>query len=295
MEFQKEPYLHRIGFVGLGSLGLPIASNLVKSGYSLKVHTRSRSAEFSPSIYPSIPCDNPSEVSKDVDILMICVSDDAAVRNVLFGDDGAIPNLAPGSVVIDLSTISHKTSEEVAQRLSSYGVNYIDSPVTGGTEGAKQGKLTILLGGKREVVDQVANVFDVIGESYHYFGPVGSGQKVKSINQILVAGCYAALAEAIALGQHQKLPMRKVVNALMSGAGGSWALRNRSTAMINNKYPLGFKLSLHYKDLAIALDSAHSLGLELMVTEQVKNLEEKLLAVGFGDQDISVLRRSITD
>ena len=136
-------------------------------------------------------------------------------------------------------------------------------------------------------------VLEVIGGSIHHFGAVGSGQKVKAINQVLVAGSYAAVAEAVALGQHLQLPMEQVVDALRQGAAGSWALEHRSEAMINDAYPLGFKLALHHKDLGIALNAASRTGLKLPITEAVYAQEQSLMEAGLGDADVSALRRSL--
>jgi 3-hydroxyisobutyrate dehydrogenase/2-hydroxy-3-oxopropionate reductase len=136
-------------------------------------------------------------------------------------------------------------------------------------------------------------VLDTIGGSIHHFGPVGAGQQVKAVNQVLVAGSYAAVAEAMALGEHLQLPMEQVVNALQQGAAGSWALQHRSAAMLRDHYPLGFKLALHHKDLGIALDAAKATGLDLPITSAVREQEAALMEQGLGEADVSALRRSL--
>ena len=283
----------KIGFIGLGQMGLPMASNLIKAGYSLKVHTRSRSAEKDPLLKGSISGLSPYDVARSNKILILCVSDDIAVENILFGIDGAIKGLRGGSTVIDCSTISPVNAQTIGGKLKSLNINYLDAPVTGGTEGAIRGSLSILIGGNKQIVDELMPIFKVIGSNVHHFGGIGSGQKVKAVNQVLVAGCYAAVAEAIALGENQKLPMDLVIKALQNGAGGSWALTNRSEAMLKDSYPLGFKLALHYKDLKIALDTAQRLNIYLPVTTRVKELEEQLIKEGYSNQDISILRKYI--
>jgi 3-hydroxyisobutyrate dehydrogenase/2-hydroxy-3-oxopropionate reductase len=222
---------------------------------------------------------------------VICVSDDAAVESVLWGDGGAGFALEPGSLVIDCSTIAPATAEAMAKRLAERNVHYIDAPVTGGTEGAKAGTLTVLCGGDSMVLEQARPLLEVIGGSIHHFGPVGSGQQVKAVNQVLVAGSYAAVAEAIALGQHLQLPMEQVVAALVGGAAGSWALQHRSAAMLADQYPLGFKLALHHKDLKIALEAAKEQQLELPITQRVLEQESELMQQGLGNADVSALRR----
>ncbi|WP_114993846.1 NAD(P)-dependent oxidoreductase [Synechococcus sp. UW179A] len=283
----------RLACIGLGALGLPMAVNLLAAGYPLQVHTRSRLAESAPGLAGALPTASPAAAVSRCSALLLCVSDDAAVEAVLWGEQGAGPALQQGSLVIDCSTISPSTSRAMAQRLAKRDIAYIDAPVTGGTEGAKAGTLTVLCGGDTAAVEKARPVLEVIGRSIHYFGDVGSGQQVKAINQVLVAGSYAAVAEAIALGEHLQLPMEQVVDALCQGAAGSWALQHRSQAMINDDYPLGFKLALHHKDLGIALDAALQTGLKLPITEAVHNQEQALMDAGLGNADVSALRRSL--
>ena len=281
----------RIGMVGLGALGLPIAINLQKAGLNLQVHTRSRRAENEPELSGAWPCKNPAATAENVDVLLLCVSDDSAVKNVLFGQDGAAEQLQPGSIVIDCSTISPKAAQQVAAQLGQIGVHYLDAPVTGGTEGARAGALTVLVGGDAAVLAKVRPILDVIGGSIHYIGPVGRGQQAKAVNQVLVAGNYAAVAEALALGQRLNLPMQQVIEALKRGAAGSWALDHRSEAMLQGKYPLGFKLSLHHKDLGIALETANRVELDMPITALVEQLETDLIQQGYGNDDVSALHR----
>ena len=285
-----------VAMVGLGALGLPIAVNLRRAGYRLNVHTRSRLAESSAELVddqgPTVTSSSsPKEAVHGCAVLLICVSDDAAVEAVLWGDGGAGYALTPGSLVIDCSTIAPATAAAMAKRLAEQNVHYIDAPVTGGTEGAKAGTLTVLCGGETKALEQARPLLEVIGGSIHHFGPVGSGQQVKAVNQVLVAGSYAAVAEAITLGQHLQLPMEQVVAALIGGAAGSWALQHRSAAMLADQYPLGFKLALHHKDLKIALAAAKEQQLELPLTQLVLEQESELMHQGLGNADVSALRR----
>ena len=280
-----------LGFVGLGALGLPMAINLQRAGLRLRLHTRSRKAETHPDLEGAARCASPAEAAAGVDVLLVCVSDDAAVEAVLFGAGGASGGLRPGSVVLDCSTISPAQAIHCAERLSHQGVAYLDAPVTGGTEGAKAGSLTVLVGGDAAALQQVQPVLEVIGGTVHHFGAVGRGQQVKAVNQVLVAGSYAAVAEAMALGQRLQLPMQQVVEALKGGAAGSWALNHRAQGMLDGNYPLGFKLALHHKDLGIALCSAESVQLELPITRLVQQQEAELMNRGHGDEDVSALHR----
>ena len=277
--------------VGLGAIGLPMAVNLHRAGFALQVHTRSRTAERAADLEGAVSCASPASVAQNVDVLLVCVSDDSAVEEVLFGADGAAASLRKGCVVLDCSTIAPATAIACAERLANAGVHYLDAPVTGGTEGAVAGTLTLLVGGEAEALDRARPLLEVIGSSIHHFGSVGMGQQVKAVNQVLVAGSYAAVAEAMALGQRLQLPMDAVVTALRQGAAGSWALSHRSTAMLEGEYPLGFRLDLHHKDLNIALSSGREVGLEMPVTHLVQQLEAELISRGYGNEDVSTLRR----
>ena len=281
-----------VAFLGLGALGTPMAANLLQADVPLAVHNRNREREEPLAALGARRAATPMEAATGSTLLCLCLSDDAAVRAVLFeGPNAAIDGLAPGSLVIDFSTIAPATSEELAARLSERGVAYLDAPVTGGTEGAKAGSLSVLVGGEEDDLERARPLLEVVGGRISHFGPVGSGQRVKAVNQVLVAGSYAAVAEALALGQRLGLPMERVCEALMEGAAGSWALRHRSANMLGGTFPLGFRLALHHKDLQIALGAAAAAGLELPVSGQVAAIEAELMAAGHGDEDVSALAR----
>ena len=281
-----------VAFLGLGALGTPMATNLLAGGFPLTVHNRNRQREEPLAALGARRAATPLKAAKGSTLLCLCLSDDAAVRAVVLEDpDAAIGGLAPGSLVIDFSTISPATSEELVARLRERGVAYLDAPVTGGTEGAKAGSLSVLVGGSERDLERARPLLEVVGSRINHFGAVGAGQRVKAVNQVLVAGSYAAVAEALALGQRLDLPMERVCEALMEGAAGSWALRHRSANMIEGRYPLGFRLALHHKDLQIALGAAAAAGLELPVSAQVAAIEAELMAAGHGDEDVSALAR----
>jgi 3-hydroxyisobutyrate dehydrogenase-like beta-hydroxyacid dehydrogenase len=280
-----------------------MATNLIRAGFPLTLHNRSRGRELlvleglqAMAVEPQrAAC--AAEAVANADIVCLCLSDDAAVQEVLLGcssataTTAALPHLRPGAVVIDFSTIAPATSRTLAARLAEQQVAYIDAPVTGGTEGAKAGTLSVLVGGAPEHLERARPVLEVVGGRITHIGPVGSGQEAKAVNQVLVAGSYAAVAEAVALGQRLGLPMERVLAALKSGAAGSWALEHRSTNMLTGTFPLGFKLALHHKDLAIALEAAAAAGVGLPITERVAAIERELMEAGFGQEDVSALAR----
>jgi len=268
-----------------------MAANLLAAGLPLTVHNRNRERERPLEALGAIRAAHPAAAAAGASLVCLCLRDDDAVRAVLLGPEGVVAGAAPGTLVIDFSTISPATSEDLAQTLAGHGLAYLDAPVTGGTEGARAGALVVLVGGDPLDLARARPLLEVVGGAIHHFGPVGAGQRVKAVNQVLVAGSYAAVAEAMALGVRLGLPMEAVCGALQGGAAGSWALRHRAGAMLAGHFPLGFKLELHRKDLAIALAAAAEVGLELPVCERVAALEEALIARGHGGEDVSALVR----
>ena len=276
-----------------------MATNLIRAGFPLTLHNRSRGRERlvveaaaagnpEPCARPIQRAASPAETVREAAIVCLCLSNDAAVQEVL---TTALAELKAGTLVIDFSTIAPATSRALAARLAERQVAYVDAPVTGGTEGAQAGTLSVLVGGAIEHLERARPVLEVVGGRITHIGPVGSGQEAKAVNQVLVAGSYAAVAEAVALGQRLGLPMEQVLHALKSGAAGSWALEHRSTNMLVGAFPLGFKLALHHKDLTIALEAAAAASLELPITERVAAIERELMASGFGEEDVSALAR----
>ena len=290
-----------IGFIGLGALGAPMAANLITAGFPLTLHNRSRqreavvqqaAANHSESSANAVSADSPAAVARASSILCLCLSDDAAVEAVLLGGGGAaIHGLQPGSLLIDFSTISPATTHRLAERLAEAGVAWLDAPVTGGTEGARAGTLSVLVGGEAADLQRARPLLEVIGGRITHLGSLGAGQQAKAVNQVLVAGSYGAVAEALALGQRLGLPMAQLVEALQAGAAGSWALTHRSGHMLEGHHPLGFRLALHRKDLAIALETAAAVELDLPLSRRIAQLEDELIARGHGDEDISALAR----
>lgn len=280
-----------VAFLGLGALGAPMAGNLLAAGFPLTVHNRTRSREVPLAEAGALRAASPAQAAAGAALLAVCVSDGPDVEAVISGPGGALEGLRPGSLVIDFSTIDPAVSRRLALRLAEQGVAYLDAPVTGGTEGARAGTLSILVGGEAADLARARPLLEVVGGRITHLGPVGAGQQAKAVNQVLLAGCYAAVAEGLALGQRLGLPMADVVAALGGGAAGSWALVHRSEGMLAGHFPLGFKLALHRKDLAIALAAAAATHLELPISQRVAQLEDQLIASGHGDDDVSALAR----
>ena len=280
----------KLAFFGLGAIGKPMSELLIDNGYDLNLYKRNKQNTDDQKKYFF----DPVEAVKSCDGLLICVTDDNAVESILFGENGVANSLKNNSFVIDFSTISPKKSISLHKRLGQKNVLYVDCPVSGGTEGAHKGSLSLFVGASKKDCLSFEHVFKVLGKSINYFNDAGKGQQVKALNQILVAGTYAAVAEAMELGKILDLPMDDVINALKVGAANSWPLENRSQAMLRDKHPLGFKLELHHKDLSIAVDLAKAINIDLPITSRVKEIEQKLIQIGLGEHDVSVLHRYIS-
>jgi len=285
--------LPRIALIGAGAIGNPVAQNLLKGGFDLNINVRKNSYFNHSNLELGRFFSTPKDTAKDCELAIICVTDSKAVEEVIFGKDGLLSSINPGTNIIDLSTISPKSAREISFKLKKQGINYFDAPVTGGTEAALSGDLTIFYGGDRYSCQPFFHILNTIASKIHFFGAIGKGQEVKMLNQILVAGTYASLAEAIAMGEKLDLPMEKVVKALQGGAASSWPLIHRSGSMISDNYPLGFKLSLHNKDLLIALQESLEVGIELPISKVVYELENELISQGYSNSDLSVLKKAI--
>ncbi len=283
----------RIGFVGLGTMGQFMAMNLVRAGYSLTVWNRTPSRAAPVVELGATQVSTPAEVARASDIVVSCLTDSPQVEEVLFGEHGLAEGFSSGSLFVDCSSISPTKADEFAQRLSPKGIGTLDAPVTGGSEGAKNATLSILVGGSDEDFDRAAPILNVMGRSITHLGGVGAGQWAKAINQVILSGVYLGVAEGVTLGPKAGLDVERVLGALRGGAAGSWVLENRSARMIDDDYPLGFKISLHRKDLGIGLELAHQVGAVLPVTALAAALEDGIIAQGFGDDDNSALARPI--
>lgn len=289
----SSPPKERVGFVGLGTMGSLMAANLARAGYPLTVWNRTVGRANEVVGLGAFEAPSLVELALTSEVVVTCLTDSPEVEEVLFGANGLSQGLSPGSLVIDCSTISPVKANEFGERLESLGVSMVDAPVSGGSEGARHGTLTIMVGGIETDVQRALRVLSVMGTTVTHMGPIGAGQWTKAVNQVILAGTYLAVAEGVTLATKAGLDVGRVVGALVEGAAGSWVLSHRSGRMIDNEYPLGFKIALHRKDLGIALDLARSVGVVLPVSALAATLEDGLIAQGYGDDDNSALARSI--
>jgi 3-hydroxyisobutyrate dehydrogenase-like beta-hydroxyacid dehydrogenase len=287
--------MERIGFVGLGTMGSSMAKNLLAAGAELTVWNRSpgRAAELTAG--GAHEAKSPAEVAAASDVIVVCVSDTPDVEAVVFGARGLVEGLRGGSMVVDCSTISPTATRDFARRLAEKGVAMVDAPVSGGSEGARLGTLTIFVGGSDADVARAMPILRAIGKTITHMGGPGSGQAAKAVNQVIISGIYLGVAEGLVLGMRAGLDPSRLVEALSGGSAQSWVLANRSKNMIEDTYPLGFRLSLHRKDLGIALELAQGLGVDLPIAGLTAGLEDELAASGHAGEDMSVLAKAIRD
>jgi len=283
----------RLGFVGLGTMGSAMAANLARAGFPLTVFNRTPGRAGPLVELGAVEVASPLQVAAASEVVVTCVPDSPQVAEVLFGPEGLAPGFAEGSLFIDCSTISPARTREFGERLAAAGVAMVDAPVSGGSEGAKAATLTIMVGGEATDVERARPVLGAMGRTVTHLGPLGSGQAAKAVNQVILCGTYLGVAEGIVLAMKAGLDPGAVVGALAGGAAGSWVLQNRSKPMIEDRYPLGFRIALHRKDLAIALELSRNVGAVLPVAALAATLEDGLIATGHGDDDNSALARAV--
>jgi 3-hydroxyisobutyrate dehydrogenase len=287
--------MERTGFVGLGTMGSSMAANLLRAGADLTVWNRTPDRATDLIGLGATEAASPAEVAARSQTVVVCVSDTPDVEAVIFGPNGIAAGAPAGSLVIDCSTISPEATRDFGRRLSEKGICLVDAPVSGGSEGARLGTLTMFVGGADEDVARARPVLEAMGKTITHLGPVGNGQSAKAVNQVVIAGTYLGLAEGLILGLKAGLDPEKLVAALSGGSAQSWALTNRSGRMIDDEYPLGFRLALHRKDLGIALEMAGVADMMLPMAMLAAALEDRLMAGGHGDEDMSVIAHAIRE
>jgi 3-hydroxyisobutyrate dehydrogenase len=273
-------------------MGTPMARNLLNAGFGVTVHNRTRSKENALAAAGASRAATPAKAAQGADMVVTIVSDTSDVEDVLFGESGVASGAKPGSLVCDMSTISPDATRDFGARLAERGIDMIDAPVSGGSEGAEKGTLTIMCGGEAGDIERARPVLEVLGSKVTHIGPLGSGQLTKAVNQIMIAGYFEAVAEGLVFAMKAGLDTAKVLEAIGAGMARSAVLDMRASNMIDDTYPLGFKLSLHLKDLRIALEQAKRHGVELPVAELVRAVEDRLVAE-HGNEDMSVIAREI--
>lgn len=271
-----------VGFIGLGIMGRGMAQNILKAGFQLTVWNRTASKSGPLVAAGAVVGADPADVAAKSDIIVICVSDTKDVEVVISGEGGVLEGARPGSLVIDCSTISPNTTRKLAEALARRRVTMLDAPVSGGSEGAKQGTLSIMVGGEAKDFERALPVLEAMGKKITHVGTNGAGQTVKLVNQILVVGHALALGEALLFAQAGGVDLEKTLEAVSAGAAGSWMLSNRGPQIIRRDWRPGFTVDLQQKDVRLILGAADELGIPLPGTALIYQLYRTLQARGLG-------------
>lgn len=280
----------RVAFIGLGTMGFPMAGHLQAAGHEVTVFNRTKvKAERWTEFFHGKLAETPREAAEHASFVFLCVGNDDDVRSVVYGENGVLAGMSPGSVLIDHTTTSAVLAQEIAEKCSEKGVSFVDAPVTGGESGAQQGSLSVLCGGDELTVNLIRPIVSAYASSITRIGPVGHGQLAKMVNQICIAGCVQGLAEALAFGQRSGINMEKVLSAIGSGAASSWQMNNRGMTMLEKKFDFGFAVDWMRKDLGIVLDEASRNGADLPVTKTVDGFYKEVQEMGGGRLDTSSL------
>ncbi|HJR92142.1 MAG TPA: NAD(P)-dependent oxidoreductase [Acidimicrobiia bacterium] len=282
-----------VGFAGIGIMGSGMAANLVAAGHDVVVWNRTRAK--AEAVAGAKVADTPAALARHVGIVMICVSDTPDVAEVLDGDNGLLDGLRQGSLVVDHSTISPSATVEFAARAGEKGAAWLDAPVSGGSDGAQRGTLSIMVGGSPADLERARPYLEAVGTNITHVGPVGAGQTAKIVNQILVVVNQLAASEALLLAEAAGLDLEDTLAAVSGGAAGSWMLSNRGPQMIQRDWRPGFTIDLQQKDLRLALEAADQLGVPLPGTALVFQLYRALQTRGLGGEGNHALVKALEE
>ncbi len=283
----------RIGFIGLGIMGSGMARNILKAGFELRVWNRSHAKMDELVADGARSTSSPAQLAADSDIIITCVSDTPDVEQVILGDQGVINGARPGSLVIDMSTISPQATKAMAARLTDRGIHMLDAPISGGSEGAARGTLSIMVGGEAAQVERAMPVFEAMGKTITHVGELGAGQTVKLANQILVVGNCMAMCEALLFAQAGNVDLEKTLQAVVGGAAGSWMLSNRGPQILQRDWRPGFTIDLQTKDLRLVASAADDLGVPVPTTALILQFYRTLQARGLGAEGNHALVKAL--
>lgn len=285
----------KVGFIGLGIMGGPMAHNLIEAGYDLVVYNRPSDKAEELAGEGAKVVDSYKEVAEQCDVIIIMLPNSPQVEEVLAGEGGVFEAVREGTLIVDMSTISPVVTRELAEQAEERGASMVDAPVSGGDVGAQKGELSIMAGGSDEDFKRAEPIFDVVGKVATHVGDVGAGQTVKACNQIVVALNITAVSEALVLGSKAGVEPQKIIDALSGGLAGSNVMDAKAEKFVGHDFDPGFRVELHHKDLGIALAASREYGVSLPVTAIVDQMLESLKAKGRGDRDHSAILTLIED
>jgi 2-hydroxy-3-oxopropionate reductase len=277
----------KVGFIGLGIMGRPMAENLIAAGYDLVAYNRTR--EKAEELEGATVAQSPKEVAEQSDIIITMLPDSPQVEEVLLGEDGVLAGVKDGALIVDMSTISPVVTEELAEKAREQGASMLDAPVSGGDVGAIGGTLAIMVGGSEEDFERALPFFEVMGAAVTHVGPTGAGQVVKAANQIVVALTIEAVSEALVLGSKGGVAPEKILDVLGGGLAGNKVMEAKREKLLEHSFDPGFRIELHHKDLGIALAAGREYGVTLPVTAVVDQMLQDLTMRGRGDRDHSAI------
>ena len=281
-----------IGFIGTGIMGKPMAANVIRAGYRLKVYNRTYSKVDELVQLGATSARTPQEAADGADIVICIVSRTEDVEEVLLGEQGAIFGMKPGALVADMSTIDVAATRSMAAQFAKKGVEYLDAPVSGGEKGAIEGQLTVFVGGTPEGFDAAKPVFEVMGKTITHMGAAGAGQVAKACNQILVSMAVMATAEALNYGHSEGLNLHALIGATSGGSAQSWILENLGTAMANRSFEPGFMIDLMQKDLQMLIENARNEGSPVPAAELASKTFAKLQNIGLGEEGMQAIAKA---
>ncbi|MDH3308805.1 MAG: NAD(P)-dependent oxidoreductase [Acidimicrobiia bacterium] len=282
-----------VGFLGIGIMGRGMATNLIDKGHDLMVWNRTAERAAALEALGASVASTPAELAERCAIVMICVSDTPDVEEVVLGAQGVLVGVSEGSLIIDHSTISPIATRELAAQAAECGGGWIDAPVSGGSEGAQRGTLSIMAGGSEADFERARPYMEAFGATITHVGPIGAGQMVKLVNQILVVGNQMAASEALLFAQAAGLDLKRTLDAVKGGAAGSWMLANRGPQMIERDWRPGFTIDLQQKDLRLVLEAADQIGAPALSTALIFNLYRSLQAQGLGSEGNHALVKAL--
>jgi 2-hydroxy-3-oxopropionate reductase len=279
----------KIGFIGLGIMGRPMAKNLLKAGFPIVAYDLNKDAVADLVKAGALAASSSKEAAGEADVIITMLPDSPDVKEVILGKDGVMEGIKPGSIVIDMSSINPLVSQEIEKELRKKGVEMLDAPVSGGETGAIQGTLAIMVGGEEKVFKDCVDIFNAVGKNIVRVGGIGAGGFVKLVNQIIVAMNIAAVGEAFTLGAKAGLDPQVIHQAIRGGLAGSQVLETKAPMIFGRNFKPGFKIKLHHKDLQNALSTAKDLGVPLPLSSFVQQIFLSLMTEGRGEDDHSAL------
>ena len=283
----------RVGFIGLGIMGRGMVRNLLNAGFQVTIWNRT-SKRMDPLVAAgAIAGKSPQDVASRSDIIITCVSDTADVEAVITGPQGAIHGASAGALIIDMSTISPDATKRIATQLNEKGIHMLDAPISGGSEGAEKGTLSIMVGGEEAQVTRAMPCFEAMGKAITHVGAQGAGQSVKLVNQILVVVNMLAVSEALLFADASGVDLEKALAAVTQGAAGSWMLSNRAPQVIDRDWRPGFTIDLQQKDLRLVMEAADQVGVPMIGTGMVYQLYRTLQAQNLGEEGNHALVKAL--